>query len=227
MSTLLCSGGIVLLLAVTLFIGWYFSADARAKRAMKAIPRRLIGEVMEGERVRIVGRLEVDEPIRSPLSGRPCAHWRVRVQQRVRRGRSNRWRTIVDEGEGVDFFLHDPTGKALVRTIHSKAVLDRDESGGSGILNEPSEALQIFLAERGIDSQGWIFNKRIRYHEGVAEPGETVAVVGTGRWERDPDEDARAGQGYREATSPKRLVMSAPADGSPLLLSDETDVTSA
>ena len=65
----------------------------------------------------------------------------------------------------------------------------------------------------------------MRYREGVLGAGETVAVVGTGRWERDPDESPRAGAGYRDAEMPKRLVLQAPEDGSPLLLSDEPSLT--
>ena len=50
--------------------------------------------------------------------------------------------------------------------------------------------------------------------------GVVVCAVGVGRWERDPEEQATAGAGYREAQMPKRLVLSSPDDG-PLLLSDE------
>ncbi|MCB9593122.1 MAG: hypothetical protein H6719_10350 [Sandaracinaceae bacterium] len=221
----------VLLLAILAFgliagIGWYFSDDQRAKRAMRGAPRRVIADVLEGERARVVGEVHVEAPVASPLSGRLCAYWRVIVEEKISRGKSSYWRTIVDEAGGVDFFLRDDSGKALVRTSHVQAVLDGDARGGSGFLNDPTPELTAFLAARGHDTQGWIFNKTIRYREGIAEPGETVAVVGRGRWERDPDEAARAGEGYREAVSPKRLVVEAPESG-PLLVSDQADVTQA
>ena len=218
--TLLLGGGVM-------FLIWYYSAEARARRAMKKVPRRAIAEVIQGERVRVVGEVSLAEPVEAPLSGRPCAYWRVLVEQHVSRGKSSYWKTLVDEEEGTDFFLHDGTGKALVKTVHTEVVLERDHSGGSGFMNDPSEVLEQFLAERGHDTKGWFFNKRIRFREGVAEPGETVAVVGVAHWERDPDESARAGDGYREAQSPRRLVLSAPEDGTPLMLSDELDITSA
>jgi len=212
--------------AVVALLFWWFSADQRAKRAMRGVPKRSIADVVEGERARIVGSVDVREPIYAPLSGRPCAYWRVTVEEKRSSGKNSYWRKIVDEHEGVDFFLTDGTGKAKIEVMHAQPVLAHDARGGSGFLNDPTPELESFLAERGHDTQGWIFNKTIRYREGVAEPGELVAVVGTGRWERDPDEKAQAGAGYREASMPQRLVMQAPRDGSPLLLSDEHDVLS-
>ena len=212
--------------AIALFTlgSWYFSADQRAKRAMRGVPARSISDVIEGELARVVGRVEVDGPVLAPLSGRPCAYWRVVVERNEGGGRNSTWRKLVDESDGVDFALLDETGKAWVRTLHVSAVLDGDARGGSGFLQDPTPELRAFLHERGHDTQGLFFNRTIRFREGVAEPGEVVAVVGVGRWERDPDEEARAGAGYRDAVTPKRLVVDAPEAG-PLLLSDQSDVT--
>jgi len=214
---------IALVVGLIAFLGWWFSDDQRAKRAMRGVPKRSIADVIEGERARIVGAVEVPEPLTAPLSGRPCAAWRVTVEERRRSGKNSYWKKIVDEHEAVEFFLTDGTGKARVEQVIVKPVLAHDARGGSGFLNDPTPELQAFLADRGHDTQGWVFNKTIRFREGVAEPGEEVAVVGTGRWERDPDEKARAGSGYREAAMPKRLVMQ-PSEGGSLLLSDEHDV---
>ena len=147
------------------------------------------------------------------------------VEEKRRRGKHSYWQTLVDEEEGTDFLLLDDTGKAKVQVSYASAVLHGDAEGGSGFLNEPTPELDSFLSARGHSTQGWIFNKTIRFREGVAEPNERVAVVGMGKWERDPEEAAMAGEGYREAVMPKRLVLSAPSEG-PLLLSDESDVTS-
>lgn len=206
------------------FVGWYFSADQRTKRRMKAIPRRAIGEVIDGEVARVVGRVRVDAPLAAPLTGRPCAFWRVVVEEKRKRGKSSYWMTLVDEHEGTDFFLLDDTGQAKVEVRWVEAVLEGDGRGGSGFLNDPTPELESFLASRGHATQGWLFNKTIRFREGIAEPDELVAVVGAGRWERDPEASASAGEGYRDAVMPKRLVLAAPTEG-PLLLSDESDVT--
>ncbi|MFK7985611.1 MAG: hypothetical protein AB8I08_06230 [Sandaracinaceae bacterium] len=208
------------------FLFWYFSADQRAKRAIRAVALSRISEAGDGERVRVVGQIELEAPVTSPLSGRKCAYWRVLVEERRNSGKNNTWRTLIDEHDGVDFLLRDPTGLAVVEAMHVTAVLEKDGTGGSGFLRDPSPQLEAFLAERGHDTKGWFFNKTIRYYEGVAEPGELIAVVGVAKWERDPDASTRAGEGYREAHVPKRLRIRAPEDGTALLLSDQSDALS-
>lgn len=217
-------GGAVAVIGLVTLGGWYFSADQRARRAIKAAAVRTIPDVIEGERARVVGEVELIGSLVAPLSARTCGYWRVIVQER-RGGKNKRWVTLVDEHEGVDFFVRDGANKALVKTIHSQAVLEQDAGYSSGFLNDATPELEAFLSQRGHSTQGWVFNKDMRYREGVIEAGETVAVVGTGRWERDPDQGPRAGAGYRDAEMPKRLVLQAPEDGSPLLLSDEPSMT--
>lgn len=207
--------------AVAVAVGsWWFSTDQVARRAMRGVPLRSIRDVAAGERVRIVGKASGDASIPAPLSGRSCFYWRVTVQELRRHGRNSRWETIIDEQEGVDFTVRDATGSALILTSHAQCVLDKDVHYSSGFLKDADPVLEQFLAQRGHSSGGVVFNKSMRYHEGVVEPGETVAVVGIGRWERDPTEPARAGGGYREGAMPMRLVLDPPDDG-PLLLSDE------
>lgn len=202
------------------FVAWWFSADQKARRAMRSVPRRPIEQVSDGEKARVVGQVHAEQTIAAPLSGRACTYWRVTVQEQRGGGKNRHWVTIIDEHEGVDFFVQDGAGKAIVKTELVHAVLEKDGKFSSGFLNDADPALEAFLADRGHSSQGWVFNKNMRYHEGVVEPGEHVCVVGVGRWERDPDEEARAGAGYREAQMPRRLVLESPDDG-PLLLSDE------
>lgn len=132
--------------------------------------------------------------------------------------------SIVRERGGGDFFVCEGEHRALVKTDLAQPILDEDASFSSGFLNDATPELEAFLADRGHSSQGWVFNKTMRYREGVVEAGETVAVVGVGRWERDPEANARAGAGYRQADLPTRLVLEAPDDG-PLLLSDEYRTT--
>lgn len=213
----------LLVAAVVAFVSWWLSADQKARRAMRSVPLRRIKDVVEGEKARVIGEVEAERTVAAPLSGRPCTYWRVTVLEQ-RGGKNRHWVTVVDEHDGVDFFLRDGAAKALVKTELVQAVLDKDAKLSSGVLNDATPQLEAFLAERGHSTQGWIFNKTMRYHEGVVEPGERVCVVGVGRWERDPDEQARAGTGYRDAQMPKRLVLQSPDDG-PLLLSDQADMT--
>lgn len=204
---------------VVMFLMWWFSEDQRARRRMRSLPVRPVGEAIDGEVVRIVGPASVEAPLTSPLSGRPCACWRVLVEEKVRSGKSSHWRTVIDEHDSVDFEILDGSAKAVIDTAHVRPILDRDMHLSSGFMNDATPELEAFLAERGLSSQGWVFNKTMRYREGVLEPGEHVCVVGLARWEADPDRQPEA-QGYRSATQPRRLVVSASPE-EPLLISDE------
>lgn len=215
----------LIVFAIVAFCAWYFSAEQRALRAMRAVPLRRIADVIDGEKVRIVGEDEAPHTVLAPLSGRECAYWRVTVREQRGSGKSRRWVTIVDEHDGVDFFLRDGDAKALVKTTLVSAVLEKDGRYASGFMRDATPELEAFLTERGYSSKGWIFNKNMQYHEGIVEPGELVAAVGVGRWERDPDESPAAG-GYRDVVQPRRLVLDSPEDG-PLLLSDRADATGA
>lgn len=224
------SGTVLLLVVVGLVVGlplvWYFSAEQRAKRAMRAIPLTSIEQAADESRVRVVGTVETDTPVQAPLSGRDCVYWRVVVERKTG-GNNSRWVKLVDEHEGVDFTLRDRTGIAWVETVHTHAILESDRSGGASFMRDPSPELKAFLNQRGYETEGWFgINKTLRYNEGVAEVGEEVAVVGDGAWERDPDAPARGGSGYREAQVPQRLRIRAPEDGTPLLLSDKPEVMS-
>lgn len=216
----------VFILGVAVVIGalWWLSPDQRARRAMKAVPQKVIRDVADGERVRIVGEVEVRETVVAPLSGRSCAYWRVTVLERRGSGKSARWVTIIDEQDGVDFVLRDPTGKALISTELVTATLEKDANSSSGLFSDAPAEIEAFLESRGHTSEGALFNKSMRYREGAVMGGETLCVVGVGRWERDPEEGARAGAGYRDVEQPKRLVLRAPPDG-PLLLSDAAKMT--
>ena len=69
--------------AVIGFVSWWFSADEKARRAMRSVPVKAIADALEGEKVRIVGPATVEAPLSAPLSGRACAAWRVVVEQKV------------------------------------------------------------------------------------------------------------------------------------------------
>jgi len=201
------------------YAAWWNSADQRALRALASVPRRRLADAVDGETVRIVGRAGLLSPLTAPLSGRPCAAWRVIVQERRSRGKSSRWVTVVDDQETANFLVVDGQAKAFVDTGGAQVVLDKDRQGTSGMFREPTQELVEFLSVRGVSTQGVLVNKHMRFSEGVLEEGEPVAVLGEGNWERDPDEEGRAGSGYREAVAPGRLVMTSPAGGS-LILSD-------
>ena len=77
------------------------------------------------------------------------------------------------------------------------------------------------MSRFGQSSTGWLFGKSLRYKEGTLARGERIVVVGTARWEEDPDPSAQGGT-YRER--PRRLRIVPPSKTEPVLLSDEAEL---
>ena len=212
---------VLLFFAGVAIYAWYFSEAARIRRALKAAPRVDIARVQQGQVAKIAGAVRpLGEPLRAPLTGRACVFYEVTVEEYRSSGKSGRWVEIIKDVDAQDFLLEDGTGRAVVKTAGMKVLPVKDRELKSGFLNDASPVLEDFLRQHGQSSQGWVFNKNLRYKEGVFEPGERVTVLGQCRWEQDPDPSA-AGQGYRD--TPRRLVVDVPDQGQ-LLASDETDV---
>lgn len=198
----------------------YFSESARLKRLLREAPRVDIKDFEDGGVGKISGRLEyLDEPLTSPLNGRTCALYDILVEEKPDSNK-NYWRTYVHENNQVRFIVRDNTGYAIVDPSHAQIVIVKDRHSTSGTFNDPTPEEKAFLNRHGKEGQGWVFNKTLRYKEGVLEAGEEVAVLGFGMREPDPD-PGRAGEmsGYRSAP-PTRLVMSGGGQ-QPLTVSDE------
>lgn len=204
---------------------WYLASELRIRRAMRSAPLTRIANAADKSLVRVVGTVETDTPVLAPMSGRPCAFWKLRVESR--KNGDSVWTQIMDEQAGVDFVLSDGTGIAWVETARADAVLERDGRERTGLVQEPSPVFERFLKERELKIRGRLgIYESYRYFEGVAEVGEKVVVVGHGTWERDPGASATSGRGYRDVQVPRRLRLSAPRGGARLLLSDHPGVMS-
>lgn len=198
----------------------WFSKRGRLRRALKKAPRLKIAQVKDGQLAKIVGRLRYleAEPLWAPLTGRGCAYYEVTVEQEKSNNRSSHWETIISDSDyHTTFLIEDDSGRAVVELDLPSVLLTMDAHFSSGVLLDPSPTLKDYLAEHGESGEGWIFNKSLRYKEGVLEQGELVAVRGRCTWEHDPDPDAVTG-GYREM--PRRLRISLPQEAD-LLVSDD------
>lgn len=197
---------------------WFFGREQRLKRRIKQLPLSSIAQTPERQDVRVTGRLAYlgdRAPLEAPLSGRPCAAWRVVVRERRGSGKNKRWVTILEESDSRDFGLEDESGRAIVDGTLVELALDFDRKGGSGLFSGPSPYLEQFLHERGIPTRGIVFGKTLDYREGALEAGETVTVAGSGTWENDP---TQRGKGYRDVG--KLLRVGAMSDGN-LLATDD------
>ncbi|MFO0613641.1 MAG: GIDE domain-containing protein [Polyangiaceae bacterium] len=219
--------GIVIVVGIVIALASYFTSAAyRIRKQLREAVRRPIGELGPGMAAKVIGRVVPVETglLQAPLSGRPCVFYEAVVEEHVSSGRSSHWVERIRESNRVDFALDDSTGVVRVSSREQMDYLaERDSEQRSGTFNDAAPHLEAFLARHGMKSQGWVFNKSLRYREGVFEPGEAVAVVGVVEHEDDPDGSAEA-QGYR-ATA-RRAVLKAPAGGA-LVASDEKGITLA
>jgi hypothetical protein len=197
-----------------------FSRDRRIKRLLRRIKPTAIRDAADGRVVKIVGELVyAGRSIPSPLSQRACAYYSIVVEEYRGRGtRGGHWREIVHEEKGIDFYVRDDSGMALVRVTsdgkYFPALVQDRRARTSPILSSDPD-LERFLAERGIATEGAFFRKNLRGREGILEAGERVAVGGIARWLPDPD---AAGGSYRE--TPKRLVLES-SESLGIFLSDD------
>ncbi len=204
---------------------WFFSSEAMIRRQIREIkrearraPRFLIDQFPEGEVGTIVGRLGyVDEPLLSPLTGRPCAHYRVVVERSAGKEISH---TIIEDEKSQNFILKDGTGEVLVRMSGALVDVTKDVHYSSGTLNDATPTLEKFLARHGHQSSGWLFNKHLLYREGVLKEGDEVAVCGMCRWEKDPGPAVPPTTGESHDERQGRIVISN-GDQAPLYVSDD------
>lgn len=224
----------LLIAAVVVFAfglaSWYFSPDQVRLRELAGVDVTAIGDARDGDVVRITGVLRAArdrELLRAPLSGRRCAHFDVKVLERVSSGKRSDMVERFCETASQPFVIEDASGRrAYVRTDRFVCVITRDESQRSGTFQDATPEMEALLARHGHTSTGFLgFNKGFHYQEGVLEPGERVTVLGKARWEDDPDASSgpSATGGYRDQARPKRLVIEAGVE--PVRASDVPSVT--
>lgn len=213
---------IILAVGVIAVCGWYFSKSNRLKRQLRSMKSWPLAELPEDTQGRVVGHAQaLQHVLTSPLTGRPCVYYIAKVEEHRSSGRSSYWKTIISESNFVPFQLIDQTGRAIVDPAGAEVVLDFDGSSSSGTFNEANPTQEAFLQRHGHKSKGWIFNKGLRYREAVIHIGETVAVMGAGV--REPDPDASPTAEYRGAPATRlRLMHSAKC---PLVISDDPSTT--
>jgi hypothetical protein len=188
--------------------------EARLRRAMRKVPVQPIAEVQDGQVAKIAGRLILDPaetPLEAPLTGRSCAYWEATVAEKRSSGKSSHWKTIISDRDFCNSFLvDDGTGCALVEVVWPKVVLTMDAHLRSGVLAEANDRCEAFLARHNESSEGWIFNRTLRYTEGALEAGEVVTVLGRCHWEPDPNPASGTATGYRERAMRLRIVSPDP-----------------
>jgi hypothetical protein len=197
-----------------------WNEKARIRRDMRSAPLVDIAELREGRTGRLVGRVGEGETLQAPFTGRSCVFYEATVEEYRSSGKTGSWRQVIREARGVSFVLDDGTGRAIVDPGGARVDVDIDMTTRSGTFDDATPIEEQFLTRHGLRSTGWVMNKSLRYREGVIEIGETIAVMGQGVREPDPDAVGRVG-GYRSGP-PTRLRLGG-SSRHPILLSDAPD----
>jgi hypothetical protein len=213
---------VITAIIVILVLAWLFNKSARLKRKLRAAKAFSIGELPEDTLGRVVGQARpLASTLQGPLTGRPCVYYIATVEEQRSNGRSSYWKTIITESQGVPFVLEDSTGRAIVDPNSAEVALDFDGKSSSGTFHDANEVQEAFLARYNKKSSGWVFNKSLRYREAMIEIGETVAVLGSGV--REPDPNAPPEDAYRGAPRTQLRLTSSPQF--PLVISDDPTTT--
>lgn len=202
----------VLLLAFLIIVIALFLRPSRDRgiRAIAATPRKKIADVRDGELVRIVGKVALHgEALTAPVSGRQCAFYEARVEEKHQQEDRASWKTIVEEIRGSDFVIDDGSGRARIAMARADVVVVHDSRHLEGFLSEKAAPeVEKFLTRHGESATRSGKARELHYVEGVLEAPEEVAAAGVARWEKD-------------AAGERRLVIE-PADAtSRVLVSDE------
>jgi hypothetical protein len=197
-----------------------WNEKARIRRQLRAAPRVAIADLDEGRTGRVVGRVGEGDTVQAPFTGRSCVFYEATVEEYRSGGKSGSWRQIAREATGVPFVLEDGTGRAIVDPTGARVAVEIDMTTRSGTFDDATPAEARFLGKHGLRATGWVFNRSLRYREGVIEVGETIAVMGQGVREPDPAAVGKVG-GYRSGP-PTRLRLGG-SSRHPVLLSDAPD----
>ncbi|GJM61876.1 MULTISPECIES: hypothetical protein [Persicobacter] len=162
----------------------FFTEKAIVKRKLKKAPLKKIKNFRNGQTARIVGQVvPVNEALKAPLSGRACAEYHVEVQQKKSQGKSSKWVKVIDDQKSIPFLIKEGDHFAIIEASEKRSYIVKDAKFDSGFLNDASPKLKQYLKNHGHDDENWLgMNKSFKYHEGILEPGEKIAVYGEGRW---------------------------------------------
>lgn len=204
---------------------WGFYRVRKAKMVAD-IPRIPIRSVALGM-VTIKGKVEPDQMVPAPVSGRPCCFFKVRIEEWDKD--KNDWMPKVVDYDGPQFFLADETGRVLIDAHYVEGlefdpprtavrVVDSEIPAGAAVPPAPSdsELMQYVSTKTAFDQRGEKATGlqdagvppvpaegRYQLTEWLVLPGQEYQVTGTcAENPNSTHEDDRVviGMGEREST---------------------------
>ncbi len=161
------------LVAVALWAFFGAFRALRRARLVEDVPTSLVRSAAQGY-VELVGTAELlpGEPVLAPLSGRPCAWYRYRVDERSRDASNGRreWKTLEGGVSDALFRLVDESGECVVDPDHAEVTPGLSQVW-YGIARRPG----------GPPPPGGgftLFGGRYRYRDELIRPGDPLHAVG-------------------------------------------------
>lgn len=198
----------------------FFSRKEFVRRRLRSTPKKKIGEVVNGEFVRITGSaVFAGNYFDAPLSKRKCVYYRIVAEEyhNSRRSMYGNWRTVIDSEEAADVVLQDGAHYAVIDSKNTKGYLlpDRNYATHSGKKLGPQ--FTEFLSWFDQKPKSWMGDWRVlRFSEGVIEPNERVTVCGIGEW-KDASE-------FDFDLPVKRILVLKPKLDNSIYLSDDPEM---
>jgi hypothetical protein len=176
---------LIMAFLLTSILSWVFYRIAKDKRdrhkLMSTTQTSLVRDLKSGP-AEVTGRvIAKDQTLSSPWSNRKCVHYRFHVEEDSHKG----WLPIINDTSTSSFWVADETGEIEILFNHNvpgehpEMDLQIDRNSKSGFGNDASSQLVNLLKSKyGKDTQGRIFNRKLRYTETFLEPGDKVYVFG-------------------------------------------------
>jgi hypothetical protein len=117
----------------------------------------------------------------SPMTSSPCVlfHFHVEEWKQNMNGKGGSWRTVINDIKDSGCILTDGTGDVRINLLQAELLLKPDTHAKSGTFNDATPELEAALSAYGRSSQGFIFNKGMRYTETVLREGDRIYALGT------------------------------------------------
>ena len=195
---------VLLILAIIVFVALYFSKEQRIKREIAAAQRWAIAELPESTLGRIVGAAKpIGEPLTSPLGGRKCIYYLAEVRTAGKHSK-----LVVREERSMPCVIEDDSGRAIVDVEGAEMALGQDSVTSAGPFDDAPEHVRSFLASNNPSATGPVLHRTLVYREMTISVDETIAVLGAGV--REPDPDAPPTDAYRGAPAMRLRLTSTP-----------------
>ncbi len=160
-------------LAAVVALRWWISPRRQLLAAMRRAPATPLGRVEEDAPARVVGEAYPYEPLTAPLSGEPCAAYRIRVDRRA--SSVGVWLPLLDITRCAPLELRDGARALGIHPDDATLVPSTRHPEGLLFFVEPPEPLVALLHARGLPSGGWL-----RWIEETVPSGARVAAAGVG-----------------------------------------------